>query len=60
MAKTTKKNWEPRKLPEGMTLAQMEEIFLDRLANLIVIDLDYQHEQKLKAKNNEKKEEPKI
>jgi len=47
-------------LPEGMTLAQMEEIFLDRLANLIVMDLDYQHEQKLKAKNNEKKEEPKI
>ena len=51
---------ELKKLPEGMTLAQMEEIFLDRLANLIVMDLDYQYEQKLKTKNNEKKEEPKI
>ena len=63
MAKTTKKNWEPRKLPESMTLAKMEEIFLDRLANLIVMDLDYQHEQKLKTQENqkhEKKEEPKI
>ena len=43
-----------------MTLKQMEEIFLDRLANLIVMDLDYQHEQKLKAKNNEKEAESKI
>jgi hypothetical protein len=49
-----------KKLPEGMTVAQMEEIFTDRLANLIVQLLDYQYEQKLKVKNNEKKEEPKI
>ncbi len=38
-----------KKLPEGMTLGQMEEIFTDRLANLIVKLLDYRHEQKLKT-----------
>ena len=32
-----------------MTLGQMEEIFTDRLANLIVKLLDYRHEQKLKT-----------
>lgn len=51
---------EYKKLPEGTTLAQMEEIFTDRLANLIVRLLDYRHEQKLKVKDDEKKEEPKI
>ena len=43
------KKREFKKLPEGTTLAQMEEIFTDRLANLIVRLLDYRHEQKLKA-----------
>lgn len=59
-----KKEWKPRTLPKGMTVNQMEEIFSDRLANLIVRLLDYRHEQKLKAKtkqkDDEKKEEPKI
>ncbi|MBI5405657.1 hypothetical protein HY972_01300 [Candidatus Kaiserbacteria bacterium] len=54
------KKREFKKLPEGMTLGQMEEIFADRLANLIVMLLDHQHEQKLKAENNEKKAESKI
>ena len=48
------KKLESKKLPAGMTLAQMEEIFTDRLANLIVQLLDYRHEQKLKAKAEEK------
>ena len=43
------KKREYKKLPEGTTLAQMEEIFTDRLANLIVRLLDYRHEQKLNA-----------
>ncbi len=47
--KSNKKEWKPRTLPKGMTVKQMEEIFTDRLANLIVQLLDYQHEQKLKA-----------
>lgn len=47
MEKINKKKWEPRTLPKGTTLAQMEEIFTDRLANLIVRLLDYRHEQKL-------------
>ena len=38
-----------KKLPEGMTLGHMEEIFTDRLANLIVQLLDYRHDQKLKT-----------
>ena len=50
MEKINKKKWEPRTLPKGMTLEQMEEIFTDRLANLIVRLLDYRHEQKLNAK----------
>ena len=44
-------------------MERMEEIFTDRLANLIVQLLDYRHEQKLKTQENqkhEKKEEPKI
>ncbi len=44
-----KKEWKPRTLPKGMTVNQMEEIFTDRLANLIVRLLDYRHEQKLKV-----------
>jgi len=47
--KSNKNEWKPRTLPKGMTVKQMEEIFTDRLANLIVQLLDYQHEQKLKA-----------
>ncbi len=47
--KSNKKEWRPRTLPKGMTVKQMEEIFTDRLANLIVRLLDYRHEQKLKA-----------
>ena len=43
----------PRTLPKGMTIEQMEEAFSDRLANLIVMLLDHQHEQKLKAKAEE-------
>ncbi len=50
MEKINKKKWEPRTLPKGTTLEQMEEIFTDRLANLIVRLLDYRHEQKLNAK----------
>ncbi len=40
-----------KKLPESIDLQKAEEIFSDRLAELIVMTLDYQHEQKLKAKN---------
>lgn len=43
------KKREFKKLPEGMTVESMEEIFTDRLANLIVRLLDYRHEQKLKT-----------
>jgi hypothetical protein len=50
MAKGVKKEIKPRTLPKGMTVEQMEEAFSDRLANLIVMLLDHQHEQKLKAK----------
>jgi len=53
MAKGVKKEIKPRTLPKGMTLEQMEEAFSDRLANLIVMLLDHQHEQKLKAKAEE-------
>ena len=42
-----------KKLPEGMTLERMEEIFTDRLANLIVQLLDYRYEQKLKVQATE-------
>ncbi len=51
MEKISKKKLESRKLPKGMTVEQMEEIFTDRLANLIVRLLDYRHEQKLKTKD---------
>ena len=44
-----KKQWQPRTLPKGMTVEQMEEIFTDRLADLIVRLLDYRQEQKMKA-----------
>lgn len=54
MAKITKKKWEPRKLPAGMTVEKMEEIFLDQYANLLVRVMDYQHEQKMKAKDKTK------
>jgi len=50
MAKGVKKEMKPRTLPAGMTVEQMEEIFLDRQANLIVRLLDYLHEQKMKVK----------
>jgi len=53
MAKGVKKEIKPRTLPKGMTVEQMEEVFSDRLANLIVMLLDHQHEQKLKAKAEE-------
>jgi len=43
------KKQEFKKLPEGMPVERMEEIFTDRLANLIVRLLDYRHEQKLKT-----------
>lgn len=39
-----------KKLPESITLEKAEEIFSDRLAELLVMTLDYQYEQKLKAK----------
>ena len=58
MPKGIKKEIKPRTLPKGMTVEQMEEIFLDRYANLMVRLLDHLHDQK--SKNNEKKEEPKI
>ena len=35
-----------------MTVEQMEEAFSDRLAQLIVGLLDYQQEQKMKAKED--------
>jgi uncharacterized membrane protein len=41
---------QPRKLPDSIDLEKAEEIFSDRLAELIVMTLDYQYEQKLKAK----------
>jgi len=50
MVKVIKKEIKPRTLPAGMTVEQMEEIFLDRQANLIVRLLDHLHEQKMKAK----------
>ena len=58
MEKSKQIKYQSRTLPAGMTTEQMEEIFTDRLANLIVQLLDHLHDQK--SKNNEKKEEPKI
>ncbi len=43
-----------KKLPESITLEKAEEIFSDRLAELIVMTLDYQYEQKLKSKTEQK------
>ena len=43
----------PTKKIPPLTLEQMEEIFMDRLAHLIVRLLDYRHEEKDKAKQNE-------
>lgn len=55
MAKGVKKEIKPKTLPAGMTIEQMEEIFLDRYAHLIVGVLDHQYEQKMKAKAEEAK-----
>jgi hypothetical protein len=43
----------PTKKIPPLTLEQMEEIFMDRLANLIVRLLDYRQMEKDKAKQNE-------
>lgn len=56
MAKGVKKEIRPRTLPKGMSVEQMEEVFTDRLANLIVRLLDYRYEQKMKVKTNENNE----
>jgi len=53
-AKNNKKEWKPRTLPKGMTVKQMEEVFTDRLANLIVKLLDYRQDQKMKANEGSK------
>ena len=45
---------ELKKLPDSIDLEKAEEIFSDRLAELIVMTLDYQYEQKLKAKEAQK------
>ncbi|GEM_PF-4324223 len=45
-----------KKLPESIDLQKAEEIFSDRLAELIVMTLDYQYEQKLKAKADPKED----
>ncbi|MDO8569814.1 MAG: hypothetical protein Q7R89_03550 [bacterium] len=49
--------YKPRKLPDSIDLKKAEEIFSDRLAELIVMTLDYQHEQKLKAKMTQAKKD---
>jgi hypothetical protein len=43
----------PTKKIPTLTIEQMEEIFMDRLADLIVRLLDHQHLEKEKAKKNE-------
>ena len=40
-----------KKLPESITPERAEEIFSDRLAELLVMTLDYQYEQKLKSQD---------
>ncbi len=45
------KKRELKKLPDSIDLKKAEEIFSDRLAELIVMTLDYQHEQKLKLQD---------
>ena len=47
---------QPRKLPDSIDLEKAEEIFSDRLAELIVMTLDYPYEQKLKAKADPKED----
>jgi uncharacterized membrane protein len=56
----TMKKRELKKLPDSIDLAKAEEIFSDRLAELIVMTLDYQHEQKLKAKTTQAKNDKKV
>jgi len=46
----------PTKKIPPLTIEQMEEIFLDRLANLIVRLLDYRYEQKQKENINNQNE----
>lgn len=46
----------PTKKIPPLTTEQMEEIFLDRLANLIVRLLDYRYEQKQKENTNNQNE----
>ncbi|MFA6526077.1 MAG: hypothetical protein WCT26_01535 [Candidatus Buchananbacteria bacterium] len=46
----------PTKKIPPLTIEQMEEIFLDRLAHLIVRLLDYRYEQKQKEKINNQNE----
>ena len=53
------KKRELKKLPAGMTTEQMEEIFTDRLANLIVQLLDHLYDQKSKQPIGENKTEDK-
>ena len=43
----------PTKKIPTLTVEQMEEIFMDRLADLIVRLLDHQHLEKERAKKNE-------
>jgi len=43
----------PTKKIPTLTIEQMEEIFMDRLADLIVRLLDHQYLEKEKAKKNE-------
>jgi len=43
----------PTKKIPALTIKQMEEIFADRLADLIVRVLDHQYLEKEKAKKNE-------
>lgn len=46
----------PTKKIPPLTIEQMEEIFLDRLAHLIVRLLDYRYEQKQKQNINNQNE----
>ena len=54
------KKRELKKLPESIDLQKAEEIFSDRLAELIVMTLDYQYDQKLKAKTKQKEDTPSV
>ena len=55
-AKDMQKPVQTKKLPP-LTPAQMEEIFMDRLADLIVRLLDYRYEQREKEKQANKQNE---